>query len=661
MTTVTDDFNRANGALGAAWTYDTGSSAWNVGSNKAARGSSGSDFAYHNTSTGSADCYAEADLDLFITPVFVGVNARISGTLGQNLYMAFLVPGTNQAKIGKIVGGSYSDVNVATFSHGNTHKLRLECQGTTQRLYVDGALVLTTTDSSITTGNLVGFNGQANSTVDNFVGGSLTTSTTLVVADGAHTQTADNVTLTGLPFTVNDAAHAHSADNVTLTLPSSGITDNFNRANGAPGGSWVQTATDYTIVSNKLARSGVSSGNDFIYWNADTGSADMYTEADVTGANSVYVQVVTRFNGNLTNRYLIQAFLTPGSNTASIGYQEAGLYTVINSTSFTHGDAHKLRLESQGTTHRLYVDGALVLTATGGSLAGSSQKGGLTASNTTGSPTFDNFATGSLVTSTTLAVADASHAHVADNVTLTVAGSTTLVVANGAHAHAADNLTLTLASGGGASIFDNFNRADSTMGDSGGVGLGPNWQGGHWHIVSNTARPADHIQWDYWLAALPSDDMFAEATLRPANTTYMGLSLRNPGTSTDAYIGKVNPPSRGDGFQIVKIFASSGVEVPLATNAVAHADTVRLRVEIKGNTIRLYADGVLQLTYVDAAAGPTGRRVGVWAESIGGGGPAIYDDFAAGTLGTVLKDASALYIGTVAATKAYVGTVQVWP
>ena len=48
-----------------------------------------------------------------------------------------------------------------------------------------------------------------------------------------------------------------------------------------------------------------------------------------------------------------------------------------------------------------------------------------------------------LTTDSTLAAADAAHAHAADNVTLDAGGSTTLAVADAAHAHAADNIVFT--------------------------------------------------------------------------------------------------------------------------------------------------------------------------------------------------------------------------
>lgn len=53
----------------------------------------------------------------------------------------------------------------------------------------------------------------------------------------------------------------------------------------------------------------------------------------------------------------------------------------------------------------------------------------------------DNLA---LTLDTTLAIADAAHAHAADNVTLSISSGTDLVVQDADHAHTADNLALTL-------------------------------------------------------------------------------------------------------------------------------------------------------------------------------------------------------------------------
>lgn len=159
-----DNFNRANGNLGAAWTHST----WVVASNQATK-SSGNDYATFLQDVGSADMWVEAD----VTPNagFGVINLRHpSGTDQATAYLGFWDP-AGHFTIGKSLSGAYQDVN----NPGGTtdvptapFKLRLEAQGTTLRLYVNGTLKMSGTDTSITTGRWAGLNAGTGPTFDNF-------------------------------------------------------------------------------------------------------------------------------------------------------------------------------------------------------------------------------------------------------------------------------------------------------------------------------------------------------------------------------------------------------------------------------------------------------------------------------------------------------------
>lgn len=170
-TLFTDNFDRANAStLGSGWVQDA--TAWSIASNVAQRTANGSDFATFNTDLGSPDHWSEM-VAMDAASAYCLIAVRTSpAQRGQNQYGAFFVPSGNPQtpKIGKMVGGGYSDVATGTAVTVPTNpKLRLECQGTALRFYLNDVLILSSTDSSLTTGNYAGMNNAAGtSRNDNF-------------------------------------------------------------------------------------------------------------------------------------------------------------------------------------------------------------------------------------------------------------------------------------------------------------------------------------------------------------------------------------------------------------------------------------------------------------------------------------------------------------
>jgi hypothetical protein len=221
---LSDDFNRANGALGGNWLFDSG--AYTVTSNQAKRTNTGGDFAVYNAALSGPDMSVEAD-QYDGDNVYIAVNGRTTPALrGSTCYMLLQDPGGTQLELGKIVGGTYSTIATGAYSHtSDPVHLRLEIQGTTLRGYSDGVLRVTATDSSITTGNYAGIN-CANGTLgryDNWTAAPLTVpATNLAVDNAAHAQTADSPTTTS-GFAVDNATHAQVADLVVLPTTLAGM------------------------------------------------------------------------------------------------------------------------------------------------------------------------------------------------------------------------------------------------------------------------------------------------------------------------------------------------------------------------------------------------------------------------------------------------------
>lgn len=192
----TDNFDRANGAVGSPWV-----GGWAVSSNKAIR-STGTEFCLYSQDLGSPDHYNE--VDVYVASFGVINVRRQSDNTNKTGYLAYINPSNGHAIIARnnpgftilVEGTDVYETNVVSGIGTSTHRLRLEVEGTAIRFYIDGALALSTTDSAVTTGNYVGFNAADSQPLyDNFECGPL------VAAPVVYT-------------------------------------DDFNRADGVPGSNW---------------------------------------------------------------------------------------------------------------------------------------------------------------------------------------------------------------------------------------------------------------------------------------------------------------------------------------------------------------------------------------------------------------------------------------
>lgn len=168
-----DDFNRANASeLGALWTPG-----YSIVSNTARR--TGAEYTRYMVDLETPDHWIEADIGFGWDTHFYVLNARGSGGVGQNGYLGWLDPNVAfgyQAKLGKVVSGGFTglagNLNGNAGSSTAGFKARLEVEGSTVRYYRNGTLLEQQTDTSLPTGNFVGFNtddtGSALSYYDNF-------------------------------------------------------------------------------------------------------------------------------------------------------------------------------------------------------------------------------------------------------------------------------------------------------------------------------------------------------------------------------------------------------------------------------------------------------------------------------------------------------------
>jgi hypothetical protein len=149
----------------------------------------------------------------------------------------------------------------------------------------------------------------------------------------------------------------------------------FNRANGPLGSNWGNApfATEAQITGNVVT---ASSFNDHVcQWIADAFGNDQFSQATMTAIDpdgASYMGVIAR--GSLTDYVVAQQIEDTGG--CAIVWYNGGAYTVIaDDTAGLLSPGDVVKLEAEGTTFRMYVNGALRLSGSNGSAPASGQPG----------------------------------------------------------------------------------------------------------------------------------------------------------------------------------------------------------------------------------------------------------------------------------------------
>lgn len=150
MASFTEPFTRADGAIGANWSQNTGT--WTVASNTGRQTASGSQYYLARyTATAPASANYEIEANVRISSVSgargVGVAARVTtGSVAyilaifETVYLIRVITATSEAVLDS--GG--------TVAANTTYNLRLVVNGTTLTGYLDDVEVVSATDSNIT-------------------------------------------------------------------------------------------------------------------------------------------------------------------------------------------------------------------------------------------------------------------------------------------------------------------------------------------------------------------------------------------------------------------------------------------------------------------------------------------------------------------------------
>lgn len=167
---VSDNFNRANGSLGANWTQAPadGFSVWNNALSTA--NASYPELAYWSANTFSANQYGQMTVPSITGNwVAVGVAVRVSA---GNCYAASWHD-TNVLDLHKVVSGTDTTIGTtSTVAAGDT--IRIEVSGTSISVKKNGTVVIgPLTDSSLASGSAGVYGNGSGAQGDNWAGGDL--------------------------------------------------------------------------------------------------------------------------------------------------------------------------------------------------------------------------------------------------------------------------------------------------------------------------------------------------------------------------------------------------------------------------------------------------------------------------------------------------------
>lgn len=185
---ASDDFNRANGTLGANWTTRTGESAMAVVSNQATpTDSSNNCSAYYSGAligggAWPADQYAESTLGATLeTATDNGGGATVRCATAANTAY-FCQSNSVETRIYKAVAGAYTQLGSDGAAGAVGSLIRLTASGTSITCAKNGSAVVgPVTDSSIASGNagIRGSSASLNGPVNSWEGGDLLTASAL--------------------------------------------------------------------------------------------------------------------------------------------------------------------------------------------------------------------------------------------------------------------------------------------------------------------------------------------------------------------------------------------------------------------------------------------------------------------------------------------------
>jgi len=293
MANFTDDFNRANGALGSNWeSNNTAPGATNtIASNKVGT-QTGSARAFSQVKSSilaaASDQYSQISVATYDSGDQFGVSVRGSApSSAENCYF-FWNDGGGNWLLRKVVAGSISLLATQAQTGGAAvpsppFTMRLEVSGTTLTGKINGTTVITAAAGSDFSGGRPGFVTYYTNTttLDNFDGGDLSTPVTAIDGTGSATATAATATLRTPALVINAlkdidtgvAKNAVTYTNIHIFLAS-------NRASIA-GSLTSKTTSSVGVLTLRHSTLTIGTVYDIVGFNSD-GSDRFHASATAT-------------------------------------------------------------------------------------------------------------------------------------------------------------------------------------------------------------------------------------------------------------------------------------------------------------------------------------------------------------------------------------------
>ena len=438
QTPFADDFNRADGGLGAAWAA-VADGAMSIAS-QVVVGTSATAGDVRTAETYTSDQYSQ--IEVTATQLsggqWIGPAVRAQNG-GQDAYLGiyFWNNGSPELRIYKRTAGAWTQLGNA-YSSGPlapSTKLRLTAVGSRISFSQDGVERIVVNDSSLT-GGAPGLMSFGTATADNWAGGNATAPPpmysiggsvsglggTLVLQDNGGddlTLTANgaftfntplangagyNVTVktapSGQTCTVSNGSGTVSSANVTtVAVACSGgsgtITpglDDFNRADGGLGAAWAAVADGAMSIASQVVVGTSATAGDVR--TAETYTSDQYSQIEVTAtqlSGGQWIGPAVRAQNGGQDAYLGIYFWNNGSPELRIYKRTAGAWTQLGNaySSGPLAPSTKLRLTAVGSRISFSQDGVERIVVNDSSLTG-----GAPGLMSFGTATADNWAGG---------------------------------------------------------------------------------------------------------------------------------------------------------------------------------------------------------------------------------------------------------------------------
>jgi hypothetical protein len=151
-TSASDDFNRANGALGANWTQQiTGTSLVIVSNHAEANTSATSTWAFYTTGTWANDQESSATITCGDSS-YEGVSVRMSGVDAASNNYTYVTDCSSASQIQKRVAGVDTNLSVGLSIPASGSVIKLRAVGTTLTAYDDGVSIGSIGDADLASG-----------------------------------------------------------------------------------------------------------------------------------------------------------------------------------------------------------------------------------------------------------------------------------------------------------------------------------------------------------------------------------------------------------------------------------------------------------------------------------------------------------------------------